>query len=172
MTLREELDAAAATHRTAETYRARLEELRDLHSHSIEIVESSDITRFNCYAFATGVSELPAYEALVDLRMSSALLDSAFVAELIESGDLREVESPVPDGLAIYFDGEKVTHAARVLNDPSRLRSKWGPLEVHEHGLWEVGANYGVGVRFYAPPDSEGILRRLGEALADDEHAR
>jgi hypothetical protein len=66
--------------------------------------------------------------------------------------------------VVLYFDGGP-THAALVREAPPQLvpESKWGPSELHSHGLWEVPASYGDQVRFYAPTDIEELLDLLFE---------
>lgn len=165
MTLRDDLDTNCAVNRTPEAYRAGLDKLRDKYGHAIEIVDCGDIQRFNCFAFATGIVDLPAYQVLVDAESNSALLDSAFMRDLINDGDLQPVEDPAAGGIAVYFQGDRLTHAARILGDTSRFRSKWGPLEVHDHAHLEVPASYGDDVRFFAAPNSAAILKKLADAL-------
>lgn len=167
MALREDLDTAIENSMFAGTYQRRIEDLRRAHGHAITILPCDDIQRFNCYAFATGVSGLPGYATLVDRRQNSALLNSTFVGQLIADGVLQLSDVAVPGGVAVYFDGDRITHAARVLDTTERLSSKWGPSDLHEHGLWEVPATYGNAVKFFSPPDGDAILQRLEASLVD-----
>src|SRR5262245_6022615 len=124
MTLREDLDIAIRSSLFASSYRFRLEELRAVHQHAIEIVSSDvEVRTFNCFAFATGVYRLPRYQELVAAKQSSVLVNSGLIGALIDSGELQPIQDSMPGGLAIYFDGDRIVHAGRVLDDPTRLRS-------------------------------------------------
>ena len=66
----------------------------------------------------------------------------------------------MPSDVVLYFLKEAVTHAA-VVGSKQIYRSKWGGNEVHQHGLWEVPAQYGDRIRFYRAPDAPTILAHL-----------
>lgn len=76
----------------------------------------------------------------------------AFVEWLLRNE--KQLVTPKPDSLALYFDGETWKHAAVVLPD-GRVRSEWGSYAVFEHRLSEVPADYGNAVRFFRRPCAE-----------------
>lgn len=141
MALRDDLDTAIRICLSANSYARRIEELRALHGHSITIAPCENMARFNCYAFATGISALPEYSALVDAHQSSVLLNSDVMRQLVDEDVLRPVAIPAAGGMAIYFAGAHIAHAARVRDGGARLISKWGGNELHEHGVWETPAS-------------------------------
>ena len=125
--------------------------------------------RFNCFAYAFGVSDEPIYRKLVDEWQSSSLIDSNFVSELIQQRHLAELpdgESP-PGRLVLYFAGDQLRHAGIVENNSAEptIRSKWGGNEVHRHKLWEVPACHGDRVRFFRAPDPQALLGLLKAEL-------
>jgi hypothetical protein len=121
---------------------------------------------FNCHAYAFGLSKHPDFVSLVYRTRKKAVMDSAFVAEQFARGRLTEIDPSkiVLGTIALNFDGGP-THAAlvREVIPLLFLESKWGPSEVHSHGLWEVPTSYGYQVRFYAPTDIEELLDLLFE---------
>src|SRR5262249_53280021 len=64
--------------------------------------------------------------------------------------------------VVLYFLDGQVKHAGVIINAPDRIRSKWGPNEIHEHDLWEVPLSYGKETKIYLPPSAERILKQLG----------
>ena len=52
----------------------------------------------------------------------------------------------------LYFNGEHLTHTARVAEANELLLSKWGPSELIEHRLWEVPEGYGDTYKVAVPP--------------------
>jgi hypothetical protein len=164
--LRRELDVASEM-KFVDQYNAKLAALKVDPGHSITVLpdDHGRISRFNCFAYAFGVWRHPDFIALVDQTDDSAIMDSAFVAWLVEDDLLTEVQ---PDSvragdIAIYRSNSSITHGALVvaLDQPMVLHSKWGGNEVHRHGLWEVKASYGDDVRFFRPLDHDTILTRL-----------
>lgn len=165
-TLRRELEDASSL-RLKSDYRIRLEELRTQYGHTITVLQDGahEIERFNCFAYAFGVSSEPLYRQFVDEWQSSSLIDSEFVSEMIEQRHLVELpdgESP-PGSLVLYFAGDQLRHAGIIENDSAEptIRSKWGGNEVHCHKLWEAPACHGDRVRFFRAPDPQAVLRLL-----------
>jgi hypothetical protein len=163
-TLREALDRIMPIPYPA-AYATAFEELRVKHGHTIErrSGERQWLDTFNCYALALDLVDTPRYRRLVDEHGDSALADSAFVTGLIEDAEVREIpEDEIrPGSLVAYFNTGALTHCGLILSDSKRVRSKWGPSELYEHELWEVGASYGREVRFFEPPDPDHILDLL-----------
>jgi hypothetical protein len=161
--LRRELDAAMKILEPA-AYASRLAELQEQFGHRIKVVDRHG--NFNCYAYAFGLSKHPGFVSLVYRTRKTAVMDSAFVSEQLARGRLTEIDSSkiAPGSIALYLDGGP-THAALVREATPQLvlESKWGPSELHSHGLWEVPASYGDQVRFYAPTDIEELLDLLFE---------
>jgi len=153
--------------RVVREYRARLEQLRAQYSHSIRILDdgSGQMDRFNCFAYAFGVWPSSRYDHLYVTTQASALMNSAFVSEMLSGDQLDEIHQRDvrPGDLILYFSAGALKHAGRIVSASSGLiiHSKWGGNEVHEHALWEVSAEYGDIVRFCRRPDPGTILARL-----------
>jgi hypothetical protein len=162
-TLRDKLDEASSI-RLPQVYIETLERLRREFSHSILILpDGSDrITRFNCFAYGLGLWQHDDYIRRVNAANNSAIVNSLFVRAILDDGTLREIDAAeaTSGDVLLYFHEEAVTHAA-VVGENQTCRSKWGGNEVHQHGLWEVPAQYGDQVRCYRAPDPSTILMRL-----------
>jgi hypothetical protein len=164
--LRDELDEASRI-RLPQVYIETLERLRREFGHSILILpDGSDrITRFNCFAYGLGLWEHDDYIRRVNAANNSAIVNSLFVRAILDDGTLKEINAAeaAPGDVLLYFHKEAVTHAA-VVGENQTCRSKWGGNEVHQHGLWEVPAQYGDQVRYYRAPDAASILTRLPDS--------
>jgi hypothetical protein len=149
-TLREVLDRII-TIRYPNAYEAAFERLRVEHGHTIKMLpgQTQWLNTFNSYAFALGLVETPRYQALVGKHGKSVLASTSFVSRLIEDGELCEItEDKAPAGsLVLCFNGSTLTHTGLIASEDGRVRSKWGPSELYEHELWEVGTAYGDQVR-------------------------
>lgn len=154
---------AASTLTSTSSYARRLAELLVQYNHTITTEPAPmPMNRFNCFAFAFGLTEHVDYGTLVDLAQTSAALDSAKVKAMLDAGDLAAVEPHLAKqgDIALYIDGDTITHAGRV-TAPGRIQSKWGGNEIHAHGLWEVPLGYGHTVTYIATPDTDSIIQRL-----------
>jgi hypothetical protein len=164
--LRRELEDASELKVVSE-YRMRIETLRVKYGHTITILDdgTSEIARFNCFAYALGVRNDPTYRKLVDEWQSSSLINSDLVSEMLRRGDFAEVPEAIVqrDDIVLYFAGERLCHAGLVeqASSPLIIRSKWGGNEVHRHKLWEVPGYHGDRVRFYRCPDGKTVVARL-----------
>jgi hypothetical protein len=161
--LRRELDAAMAIPQYS-AYPKRLDELRKRFKHNITVL--SQHGNFNCFAYAFGLSNHRDFVSLVYRTQKTAVMNSDFVVELLASGRLRELDEADAEtgSMALYFLNGTLTHAAIVRHvNPLLLESKWGPSELHSHGLWEVPASYGDEVRFFAATEVEELLDDLFE---------
>lgn len=114
-----------------------------LGGHRLRIVDKDP--SFNCHAYTTGISSMPAFRDLVRDRANTAIANGSFVSYLIERGEIRIVggQSYTPENIVIYFKNARPTHSARVLAKDGLLISKWGGDEIIEHGLWEVPTIFG-----------------------------
>jgi len=164
--LRDELDEASQI-RLPQIYVETLERLRCEFGHSILILpDGSDrITRFNCFAYGLGLWEHDDYIRRVNAANNSAIVNSQFVRAILDGGMLEEINAAeaTSGDVLLYFHKEAVIHAA-VVGENQTCRSKWGGNEVHQHGLWEVPAQYGDRVRYYRAPDASTILTRLPDS--------
>jgi hypothetical protein len=147
-------------------YAAALERLRAQFSHEIRIIPEDwgRLRTFNCYAFSLGVVNDARYEKLVAEYRNSALVNSEFVTGILESRELRELtaaSSAQAGDVIVYFLGGRVKHAGRFFFNNRVIRSKWGPNEIHEHGLWEVPASYGDEIRAFTAPGPDRVLDLL-----------
>jgi hypothetical protein len=152
---------------TAEDYHARFRATKAQFRHNVEMlpVTSPELKWFNCYAYALGVSNERRYLDLARRYQTSVLINSDFVADLLRSGELAEVQlaDVQPNDVVLYFAGDLLKHGGRVVSvKPSMVvQSKWGPHEVHEHPLLELPTDYGDRVRYFHSPTSTLILERL-----------
>jgi hypothetical protein len=165
--LRRELHAAQKILVPA-TYLEKLDELKRTFGHRIVPLEEgrNQLRRFNCYAYALGVWDHPAYQAMVDAHAEDTLtvLNSGVVSGLIAGGYLKEIagKDAKPGDIVGYFYDGQLVHFARVEVE-GFVCSKWGANEVHKHQLWEVPASYGDRVRYFQKPDIETVLAHLTE---------
>ena len=147
-------------------YTETLERLRREFGHSIFMLpDGSDrIARFNCFAYGLGVWDHADYIRRVDAANDSAIVNSQLIRAMLADGTLKEINTAqaAPGDIVLYFMKKAVTHAAAV-GSKQTYRSKWGGNEVHQHGLWEVPAQYGDRVRYYCLPDAASILTRLAD---------
>jgi len=127
--------------------------------------------RYNCFAYALGIYARPDYQQLVDetAERKNALVDATFVGSLLKRGFITECAfAEMRSGdIALYSDDTKLQHAALVVASDGLCRSKWGPAELYEHGVWEVPSSYGDNlrvVRLASPPDV--IMAELVEWIA------
>ena len=147
-------------------YVERLEALKNEFGHSIMLLEEgrAQIRRFNCFAYALGVWDNPAYQEMVSAHVEDelALINSALVSKWIAGGFLEEIKpgDAGADDIVAYFDRGQLVHFARS-GAAGILRSKWGANEIHAHGIWEVPANYGNKVRYFRRPAAKAVLREL-----------
>src|SRR6185437_3291428 len=125
------------------------------------------LNTFNCYAYAFGLVGQPRYRLLYERYRDSALLKSRFVSTLLSRGELRPLprQEAASGAVVLYSRQGKITHAGLVISDQLRIRSKFGPCELYEHGLREIPSDYGRGLRFYAAPDPGGVLDLLERIL-------
>lgn len=135
--------------------------------HRLRIVDATSDTTYNCHAHGLGIERIPEYQALFSDRGGRFLATSPFMRRLIEDGELRILPGLAygPGNIVLYFDGERLTHTARVIKPNELLLSKWGPSELIEHRLWEVPADYGDTYRVALPPSPERAMELLVDWL-------
>lgn len=147
-------------------YTEAIERLHREYAHAISVLPDGRdrIALFNCFAYGLGVWEHPDFIRRVDAVSNSAIINSDVVRSLLEDGTLQEISAAeaAPGDVVIYFHKKAVTHAG-VLGEQQTCRSKWGGDDVHQHGLWEVPAQYGNQVRYYRAPDALRVLAHLPE---------
>jgi hypothetical protein len=126
-------------------------------------VDPQLLKTFNCFAYALGIADTPRYQALVQAHSNSALANSVFVSTLVADGELHEVgpREAQAGNIVLYLARGVVQHAGVIVSKEKRLRSKWGPSEFYEHGLWEVPASYGDEVKLFETADQERIFDLL-----------
>jgi hypothetical protein len=157
------------------TFKAAWDRVKRDYGHSIREVESNaeHLQTFNCYAYAFGIVDHPRYQALVQehstrTEVAGAITNSAFVSKLLSNGELREIDqtNAKTGDIVLYFSPRGVEHAAQLESGVNVIRSKWGPSELYEHGLWEVGRSFGDVVRYFAAPVPEHIIDLLEAHLS------
>lgn len=158
--LREALEQGIAQNLDFDSHEAKLEELREMFSHSIVMLPFDEpLQECNCVMHA------------MDFRMEepSSLFgrfyaDTKYLRRLIDTGHLSEIYgSPENGSLAVYWNGDKVEHVG-VANEDGRVVSKWGIGYLYDHEPWEVPSSYGRSIRYFAPIDPDDAYEFL-EAL-------
>lgn len=126
-----------------------VDKLRGVHRHSIGMVarEENPSRRHNCFSWAFGIEE--------DERPLGGRVypTSPFVAAVLRDELIRRVPDNSDSAVfAIYFQGDRPTHAGKVMQDRT-IVSKWGGNASHvwSHLAHEVPTSYGDGVRVYGP---------------------
>jgi hypothetical protein len=151
-------------------FQPAFDEVQEEYNHTIRIIPANKewLDTFNCYAFALGIVDSPRYQALVQKHRNGALANSGFMSALLARGELIEInEANVRVGnLVIYLANGRMTHAGVIVTDRHRVRSKWGPSELYEHGLWEVPESYGGQMQFAGAPDTNRIMDLLERHVA------
>jgi len=166
MTDREALRRAlnsAVTLQRVDQYQGKLADLKRQFGHSIEILEPAG--NYNCFAYAFGLADHPDFEALVLKTGKTAVMNSAFAAAELARADIIEMtqREAQPNDIVAYFSEDVLKHAGKIFSVSAApiLRSKWGPGELHAHGLEEVPWSYGERIRFFQSPDPKPVLDRL-----------
>jgi hypothetical protein len=165
--LRTALHVAVNQERPGALYRADIERLRSQFGHNITVL-AHDYSAYwrgvpepTCYGFAFGLANNAQY--LEQVR--AGRFGSEDVTTLLRARGptiFRQRRAAPRDGdVVLYFCDEKVRHAGIIIGAPGRIRSKWGPAEVHEHDLWEVPLNYGHVAEIFLPPSPTRILALL-----------
>jgi hypothetical protein len=123
--------------------------------------------RMNCFAYALGLHELPAYHRWIRTHYYARKpLNGGFMEELIEWRWLAEVAIGAPHlgKLVVYKRDDYVTHCGLIIDGQDRVRSKFGIEDFYEHGLLEVQISFGEPQLFLEPP-TEQIRRQIMEKL-------
>ncbi len=149
--LRISLEEQIAQNLEFESHAAKLEELRELFSHSIAMLQFQEpLQDCNCVMYA------------LDFRIEepSSILgrfyaSTSYLRNLIDQGHLNKIEDKQEKGsLAVYFNNNKVEHVG-VVRTAGRVVSKWGIGYLYEHGPWEVPSSYGNSLSYFAPIDPD-----------------
>ena len=164
--LRTALDKAAKLEVSREYYGEEIEQLRFEFGHKITVLPHDygpyrrNEPEPTCYGFAFGLANDPRYLQLVKAGRGGQK-DVTVLLQAREPKILRRrlVHARVGD-VVLYFSNDRVRHAGIVITPAERIRSKWGPAEVHEHELWEVPLSYGNTAVMYLRPSAERILKK------------
>ena len=92
-------------------------------------------------------SKQPDYSIFADTEFVDYCIDKRLISEI--SG--REPES---DDLVVYSDSERCRHVGKKISH-GRIRSKWGLMDLLEHGLFEVQDTFGNTDRYFEALDYE-----------------
>lgn len=121
--LREALDAVSSL-TDWNVYLHTLKSCRTQFDHGITVLPDGKgrLRRFNCYAYALGLSDHADYISAVDLSMNSAIVDTRFMKSMVQRGLLVERSSPqLCAGDVVRFfrqpkpsDTLKVLHSSQV----------------------------------------------------------
>ena len=165
--LRIELDRIITNSKTFKEYSDEIERLRAAHRHDIIVFEETNRhqgVQPTCYAFALGLAENDQYREILreEPEGTRPPIDKIFVNALVSGGQLATRDAPYKkNDIVLYLVGTELKHAGTLILENGRVRSKWGPLEVHEHDMWEVPNSYGDAVNFYFAPDPSVVLGLL-----------
>jgi hypothetical protein len=151
--------AEITTGRSAEDWPDMIGALRREFSHAISELNLDIAQHFNCFAYALGLHNSPAYFTIASsTEEPNVFANTPFVAWLLQHRGLTPASRHVAgEKLAIYFDQQSPTHAGRVHGE--RVTSKWGTGKFFEHGIWEVPADYGDHIEFFLTPELQSIER-------------
>jgi hypothetical protein len=147
------------------------------HQLSIELVEQVvSGPEFNCFRYALQLRDLP--EEIINVCMCAnppTGVKSDFMRKLVSERLVKRASDEVREGdLAVYWDGEAITHAGVVRR--AKVESKWGRGHVWRHRVFEVRSAYGSEVRLFEPIDCTCALNEFvahlralyGSDLVDD----
>jgi hypothetical protein len=154
-------------------FRAAFDELQNKHDHTIRMIPADKkwLDTFNCYAFALGIVDCPRYQELVETYRNGALANSGFMSALLMRGELAEIDLPKVrvGNLVLYMADGRMRHGGIVMAGRHTIRSKWGPSELYEHGLWEVPESYGAQVQFAGAPGRDRIIYLLERYIVQQQ---
>jgi hypothetical protein len=88
--------------------------------------ESIDRDRFTCFAYALRIERRSDYDALVEEYDYGALATAGIIEELISRGEVcpGATRTFTPKDVVPYYDGDKLTHAARVTKANERMMQR------------------------------------------------
>jgi len=151
--LRQRLDQIAAGSEVPQ-HPALVAALRAHDAHVVEIAQDDDVAqlsldKYNCFEYAFGLAGSQSVIQIASV-LASVYPGADFVSFLI-TNYLFEVpaDRALDNTVVIYFDGQTITHAGRMVS--SGVQSKWGTGHLWKHGLFEIPTRYGDHVRFYRP---------------------
>jgi len=140
-----------------------IEKLRAIYPHSIRPADLlshmiEGLHYFNCFEFAFRLIEAPV--VLGEFRKYEAVVFDPMMVEALMANLAQKQFSEIVDGdLVIYCTDTGVTHAG--ITGAKRVLSKWGTGYVWFHGTFEIPAEYGQIVRYYAAPPLELMVERF-----------
>ena len=170
-----------------------IQKLRAEFPHSIHLAEQSPaelIARlyFNCamYAFNLRCDDL--YRAIATgesirrrnlSRDGDKIIsaDTEFVEYCIKQGLVSSISNREPESgdLVVYSDSDRCRHVGKLL-DQSRVRSKWGMVDLFEHELLEVPDFYGDNVEYFESlrfeQSQDGFIAYAKSVVEDNPQAK
>ncbi len=143
-----------------------IEKLRAEFPHSIQLAEQSPaemvaLPFVNCVMYALNLKCDDLYRAIATdenirrrnlSREGDKIIsaDTEFVEYCIKQGLVPTISNREPESgdLVVYSDSDRCRHVGKLL-DQSRIRSKWGMVDLFEHELLEVPDFYGDNVEYF-----------------------
>ncbi|NQV81122.1 MAG: hypothetical protein HQ495_11255 [Alphaproteobacteria bacterium] len=148
----------------------RIEELGRRYPHRIRLQPTRRGAGFNCFAFAFGLFDQPAYTRIAAAEKRAGgnrfFANSNFADHLVRTNAVAPIgqRDLLPGDIVLYVQAGRPVHAAQVI-ERGLLRSKWGQGHLYLHHLWEVPARYGHTVRFFRKMEPEPFLVQFADFL-------
>jgi hypothetical protein len=141
-----------------------IEKLREIYPHSIRSCHSRGpdqrvLREFRCITYAFQLHTLREFfeiRARWRITFDDDRLVTAIVDELLVEKSRHEA---VDGDLVIYLTDTGIIHAGIVSGQS--VCSKWGESFIWQHGLFEIPAEFGSKVRYFAALPPEVTLRRF-----------
>jgi hypothetical protein len=144
-----------------DTHPQLIDELRQTHPHSIEVVESpAPISRYTCVVHSLDLVEDEEYETIVLASPKHVFASPGFLQRLIDCEVLNHIGQPQPGSLVVYRAEGAATHVGKMLS-PDRVESKWGIGHLYRHALLEVPSHDEL--QFFNAIDADTVLDELVE---------
>lgn len=139
-----------------------METLRAGHfPHSIRSISAGSlqdrILQFNCFAYAFQLWRLKGFFDLTEGRAVD--FDDTLVNAMVAELDPKPRHDAVNCDIVIYSTDTRIVHAGMVSGQG--VRSKWGTGYIWDHGTFEIPAEHGRSVRYFASQPPEVICERF-----------
>lgn len=142
-------------------YREDIEALKKAYSHSIILKEKVGHDRYNCYMYALDLHVDPIRSTIFNNHKTGRdpFPDEKFIMYCLEKDYLIKTKwEDIKDGdIILYFDNNNPKHAGKIFS--KRVISKWGDLDLWNHDIWEIPANYGKEAVFYKKLEKNDVLK-------------
>lgn len=147
------------------TYDMRWLAIGRYRAHGIRDLSGPGQWNFNCFAYALRLDGNPQFDQCVKAHGThpEPLIHSRFIEHLLRQGivTVRRGIDYSCDDVVLYYQGQQMKHAARVVTANGKLVSKWGVGRIYEHDLFEVPSSYGDTIKIVGLPNVPVTLAEL-----------